>query len=93
LNTVDLPPPDGPTRAVSLPGSATNDMPRNTAWSPRYAKCTSLNSSLGEATVISGKPVSDGSLGGESITSNRMRTPTSPLLSSIFKRASRLAGS
>ena len=32
---VDLPPPDGPTSAVSLPGSATNDMPRSTASSLR----------------------------------------------------------
>ena len=33
LRMVDLPPPDGPTSAVILPGSATKDMPRSTGSS------------------------------------------------------------
>ena len=44
-------------------------------------------------SAASGLSRSSGSLGGVSITSNRMRTPTSPLFSSMLSRASRLAGS
>ena len=40
---VDLPAPDGPTSAVTLPGSARSETPCSTRSPSRYAKPTSSN--------------------------------------------------
>ncbi len=74
---VDFPPPDGPTRAVMRPGSATNDMLRMVSSSVRYENVTSLNSKRAALTLSGGRSSWVGSVGGLSITSNRIRTPTS----------------
>ena len=77
MSTVDLPPPEGPTSAVILPGSATK----------RHAAQHRLVRPIGEtarrrtrrapsSTCSAGLSSSAGSVGGLSMISNSMRTPT-----------------
>ncbi len=79
--SVLLPEPEGPTRAVEVPGLATNEMPLSTGFPVLYSKLTSRNSTC-PSTAGSGWRAFSPSSSGTSLRISRMRS--SPAKASVI---------